>query len=65
MRLADPIDSMNFIVPIFRDENALAALDFVEKTRNYRKQLVSIHQEICAHMIFNAKYFPREQGQSS
>lgn len=65
MRLADPIDSMNFFVPIFRDENALAALDFVEKTRNYRKQLVSIHQEICAHMIFNAKYFPREQGQSS
>ena len=53
MRLLDPAVSTDLFVPIYRNENSKAELAFAEKTFAYRKQLVSIYQEICEHMMAN------------
>lgn len=53
MRLSDPSSCTNLFVPIYRDENPKAALDFSDETYNYREQLYSIYLDICDHMIFN------------
>lgn len=61
VRLSDPTSSTDLFVPIYRDENMLAAAAFVKKTRNYRKQLISIYKKIYAHMIFSKKYLPHKK----
>lgn len=53
LRLLDPTISTDLFVPIYRDENSKAELAFASKTFAYRKQLISIYQEICEHMIAN------------
>lgn len=39
-------------VPLFRDENPRWAINFANEVETYRKQLISIYEEIYNHMLF-------------